>query len=62
MVCNHKGPNKIHVIFDKIVTPSIKGCERDLKMSDNDTNYQIKGPQQLRLSNWSNVLSNTNFK
>lgn len=60
MVCNYKGSE---IYLKVIIPPPITSCKRDLKMSDRDiTNYQIKAPQQLEMSNWSKTLSNVNLK
>jgi len=48
-VCSCKG-NEIHLIFDKVIKPSIKDCERDARSTSNDrsSSYQITGCWQQR--------------
>ena len=48
-----KGKN-IHLVFTKIVLPSIKDCERDSRSGyqERDSQNQITGPNQRRPSNW----------
>ena len=51
----------IHFVTDKWLSPSIKDCERDLRMSSS-TAFSITGPCQKRPSNWNQALKNNNFK
>ncbi|XP_057306368.1 uncharacterized protein LOC130644684 [Hydractinia symbiolongicarpus] len=60
-VCASKG-NIIHFVLDKMVHPSIKDCERDLRCTERHGAYQITGPEQKRPSNWLNALRNDHFK
>ena len=48
--------NNIHLVFDKVVSPSIKDCERDSR-----SGYQERGNQR-RPSNWLNKLRFDQFK
>ena len=47
-----RGSN-IHLVFDKVVSPSIKDCERDSRSGyqERGNQYQITGPNQRRPSN-----------
>ena len=58
-----KGKN-IHFIFDKVVSPSIKDCERDSRSGydERGSQYQITGPNQRRPSNSLNSLRFDQFK
>ena len=56
-ICAEKG-NELHMVFDKVRSPSIKDCERD-KRSENvsrESNYQITGPGQHTPSKWLEAL------
>ena len=62
-ICSEKG-NELHMVFDKVQSPSIKDCERD-ERSENvsrESNYQITGPGQHTPSYWLETLRNDNFK
>ena len=53
----------IHLIFDRILTPSIKDVERDLRATDErSAGYRISGPDQTRPQNFIKELRNDNFK
>ena len=56
--------NNIHLAFDKVVSPSVKDCERDSRSGyhERDSQYQITGPNQRRPSNWLNTLRFDQFK
>ena len=62
-VCAEKG-NIIHFVFDKVITPSIKDCERDERAGSGNRAavYQIIGPGQKRQGNWNDNLRNNHFK
>ena len=60
-ICSCKG-STIHFVTDKIIKPSIKDCERDLRSTDRHSAYEIVGPEQKRPSNWLSSLRNDNFK
>ena len=53
--------NVIHYVTDKWLNPSIKDNERENRES-NSQNYEIKGPNQKRPSNWIEALKNPKFK
>ena len=44
-ICAEKG-NQLHIVFDKVQSPSIKDCERDERTINISRvlNYQITGP------------------
>ena len=50
--------NNIHLVFDKVVSPSVKDCECDSRSGyqERGSQYQITGPNQRRTSNWLNAL------
>ena len=56
--------NNIHLVFDKVVSLSIKDCERDSRSGyqERHIQYQITGPNQRRPSNWLNALRFDQFK
>ena len=58
-----KGKN-MHPVFDKVISPSIKDCERDSRSGyeERGSQYQITGPNQRRPSNWLNSLRFDQFK
>ena len=58
-----KGSN-IHLVFDKVVSPSIKDCERDSRSGyqERDSQYQITGPNQRGPIKWLNELRFDQFK
>ena len=61
-ICNMKG-NEIHLVFDKIVKPSIKDIERDVRSgNDRDSRFEITGTGQKRPNKWLEALRNDNFK
>ena len=60
-ICSCRG-STIHFVTDKIIKPSIKDCERDLRSTNQHSAYQIVGPEQKRPSNWLSSLRNDNFK
>ena len=51
----------IHFVSDKWLSPSIKDCERDARVSSTGK-YQITGPTQKRPNNWIQALRNASFK
>lgn len=53
----------MHLIFNQILYPSIKDCERDLR-SDGDRNaeYGVIRKMQKRPANFQKALRNDNFK
>ena len=50
--------NNIHLVFDKVVSPSVKDCECDSRSGyqERGSQYQITGPYQRIPSNWLNAL------
>ena len=56
--------NNIHLVFDKVVSPSVKDCECDSRSGyqERGSQYQITGPNQRRTSNWLNALRFGQFK
>ena len=56
--------NNIHLVFDKVVSPSVKDCECDSRSGyqERGSQYQITGPNQRRTSNWLNALRFDQFK
>jgi hypothetical protein len=60
-LCSHES-KVIHVIFDKTISPSIKDSERDSRMLDRHSSFQIKGKTQKRPDNWLAALRNDQFK
>ena len=61
-ICSSYNLDTIHLIFDKVVTPSIKDLEHKLRNSVDDEEYIVTGPEQKRPRNWINVLHNSSFK
>ncbi|KAK4028865.1 hypothetical protein OUZ56_021884 [Daphnia magna] len=54
---------EIHLVFDNIVSPSIKDLERDRRgTSERHTHYTILGLKQKRPSNFLNALWSDTFK
>ena len=53
---------EIHFVFDKIIHPSIKDCERDARSLDRSDSYNITGSSQRRPGNWLAALRNDHFK
>ena len=51
----------IHFVSDKWIEPSIKDCEREDRGSLREV-YSIKGPAQIRPSDWGEALINKSFK
>ena len=45
--------NNIHLVFDKVVSPSVKDCEYDSRSGyqERGSQYQIKRPNQRSTSN-----------
>lgn len=62
-ICALKG-KEIHLVFDKIVTPSLKDVERDRRISTDlrEENYIITGPRQRRPANFLGALRQDSFK
>lgn len=55
--------NEIAIVFDRYFTPSIKDYEHTLRNSVNeDKDYHISGPQQIRLVDFAKHLKNIKFK
>ena len=56
--------NNIHLVYDKIVSPSVKDCKCDSRSGyqERGSQYQITGPNQRRTSNWLNALRFDQFK
>lgn len=62
-LCALKG-KEIHLVFDKIVTPSIKDIERDRRTATGfrEDNFVIGGPHQKCPTNFIMALRQDNFK
>ena len=62
-ICAEKA-NELHMVFDKVQSPSVKDCERDERSKNvsRESNYQITGPGQHTPSNLLETLRNDNFK
>ncbi|KZS20614.1 Uncharacterized protein APZ42_012648 [Daphnia magna] len=60
-LCSYKG-KQIHLIFDHIVYPSIKDCERDRRSDGDHVEYGTIGNKQRRPGNFLKTLRNDNFK
>lgn len=62
-ICQHKG-NEIHIVFDKLVRPSIKDIERDKRANlyERSTQFLIQGSEQQRPSDFMKAMRNDNFK
>ena len=56
--------NNIHVLYEKVVSSSVKDCECGSRSGyqERDSQYQITGPNQRRTSNWLNALRFDQFK
>ncbi|EFX79054.1 hypothetical protein DAPPUDRAFT_245429 [Daphnia pulex] len=53
----------IHLIFDRVTSPSIKDMEQDKRTdSDRDVPFKIAGDNQLRPTDFIKALRNNNFK
>ena len=61
-ICSSYNLDTIHLVFDKIVTTSIKDLEHKSRNSVDDEEYIVTGPEQKRSRNWINVLRNSSFK
>ena len=60
-VCKQRG-TEIHLVFDKIISPSIKDAERNKRSNQRGMAYQIIRPEQKRPSNWLQALRGDQFK
>ncbi|XP_031341089.1 uncharacterized protein LOC116169200 [Photinus pyralis] len=61
-ICQLKG-NRIDIIFDKIISPSIKDLERESRgIFDRDVEYSITGPDQKRPTDLFKALRSDKFK
>ena len=60
-VCKQRG-TEIHLVFDKIISPSIKDAERNKRSNQQGMAYQITRPEQKRPSNWLQALRGDQFK
>ena len=60
-VCKQRG-TEIHLVFDKIISPSIKDAERNKRSNQRGMAYQITRPEQKRPSNWLQALRGDQFK
>ena len=56
--------DQIHLVFDKVVKPPIKDCERDARAgaSDRSETFEIYEPSQKRPKNFRAALRNDNFE
>ena len=63
-LCSSFSPKRVDIVFDKIVTPSIKDNERDIRAQglDRHTAYEISGPVQNRPNDFVGALRNNAFK
>lgn len=62
IITNNKA-SKVHIIFDRYCSPSIKDDERFMKGRQyDDREYVISGPQQIRGTDFSKELRNDKFK
>ena len=61
--CAEKG-KEIHLVFDKVVKPSIKDAERDKRAGSlaRSSSFHISGPSQKRQGNWLKNLRQDEFK
>lgn len=60
--CSSYNSDTIHLVFDKMVAPSIKELEHKSQNSVDDEEYIITRPEQKRPRNWLNALRNSSFK
>ncbi len=61
-LCNVRA-SRIDLVFDRIMTPSIKDAERDNRsVSERDVPFNISGPNQQRPSDFLKASRNDNFK
>ena len=60
-VCKQRSM-KIHLVFDKTISPSIKDAKRDKRSNQRGMAYQIIEPEQKRPSNWLQALKGNQFK
>ena len=58
----HLRASRIDVIFDQYFTPSIKDYEHSQRFESAELEYTITGPEQVRPSDFSKELRNSNFK
>ena len=64
-LCSFFSAKRIDIVFDKILTPSIKNNQaQDFPAQDlgRHTSYEISGPVQKRLTNFVGALCNNAFK
>ena len=56
--------NNIHLLYEKVVSPSVKDCECGSRSGykEGGSQYQITGPNQRRTSNWLNAFRFDQFK
>ena len=56
--------NNIHLVFEKVVSPSIKDCKRDSRSGyqEQGSQYQITGPNKRRPSNCLTHFDSTSLK
>ena len=52
----------IRFVFDKILHPSVKDCERDYRSLDRSASYSVTGLSQRRPGNWLAALLSDHFK
>ena len=52
----------IHLVFDKVFSPSIKDLERNTRSSTRQDLFTITGPAQIWPSNWKAALEMDSFK
>ena len=52
----------IHLVFDKVVSPSIKDLERNTRSSTRQDLFTITGPAQTQPSDWEGALKMGSFK
>jgi len=55
-------PKRVDIVFDDYPTPSIKDCERELRGIDDNTEYIVTGPEQVRPRNFGSALCSRSLK
>ena len=61
-ICSTYNSDNIHLVFDKMVIPSIKDLEHQSRNSVDNEEYIISGPEQKRPKIWLKALCNSSFK
>lgn len=55
-------PKRVDIVFDRIVSPSIKDMEREARKLESGTTYKIIGPNRRCPQNFLKELRNPRFK